>query len=62
MSIDNIIENMIEGARASERQKKDFWMRLWLEDDGELNVTLEGFRDEIILPLIKWVTTRFKPG
>ena len=62
MDISKIKTKMNEWAAEGEAQKKDFRRRLNTEDGGSLNVTVEGFVNEIILPFITWIKARIKPG
>jgi hypothetical protein len=45
----------------SKQQKEEYFRKL-AEDGGKLNLTVKGFINEIILPPIKWVMAKRKPG
>ena len=62
MDINKLKIKINEWAEEGEKQKRDFRKRLNTEDGGSLNVTVEGFVNEIILPFITWIKARIKPG
>ena len=45
----------------SEQQKEEYFRKL-AKDGGKLNLSVKGFVNEIILPIINWLITKTKPG